>query len=92
VSLPVTSALIFGRARYMGRIFLSARLRPTPKIRTAAKAAAVIETLTRKRYTRAKTAVMIPPMKSTSPVPIKFRIPSTSLMMRDTSTPVLFAS
>jgi hypothetical protein len=40
----------------------------------------------------AKIEVMIPPANSIKPVPIKFRTPSTSLMMRETSTPVLFAS
>ncbi len=32
------------------------------------------------------------PTNSTRPVPIRFRRPSTSLMMRDTSAPVLFVS
>ena len=35
--------------------------------------------------TSASTAVIRPPTNSTSPVPIRFRMPSTSFMMRDTS-------
>ena len=42
--------------------------------------------------TNAISAVMMPPTKSTRPVPIRLRTPSTSVMMRDTSTPVRFAS
>ena len=42
--------------------------------------------------TKAMTAVSKPPTKSTSPVPMRLRTPSTSLMMRETSMPVLFAS
>ena len=48
--------------------------------------------LIRSSTTNAKIEVMIPPTNSIKPVPIKFRTPSTSLMIRETSTPVLFAS
>ena len=56
------------------------------------KAMAVITGLMRISTPKAMTAVSSPPTKSTSPVPIRLRTPSTSLMMRDTSMPVLLAS
>jgi hypothetical protein len=37
-------------------------------------------------------AVINPPTKSTSPVPIKLRTPSTSLIMRETNMPVFVES
>ena len=46
----------------------------------------------RVRTTSATTAVIRPPANSTKPVPIRLRTPSTSVMMRETSTPLLFAS
>ena len=48
--------------------------------------------LIRIRMKKARTAVSSPPTKSTRPVPIRLRTPSTSVMMRDTSTPVRVAS
>ena len=48
--------------------------------------------LMRSSTIRAMVAVSSPPANSTSPVPIRFRIPSTSLMMRETSVPVLLES
>ncbi len=56
------------------------------------KAMAVMIGLMRISTTKAITAVSRPPTKSTRPVPIRLRTPSTSLMMRETSMPVLFAS
>ena len=38
------------------------------------------------------SASRMPPTKSTSPVPIRLRTPSTSVMMRETSMPLLLAS
>ena len=52
----------------------------------------VMVALMRSSTMSAISAVMMPPTNSTSPVPIRFRTPSTSLMMRDTSEPVRFAS
>ena len=45
-----------------------------------------------RRITKAMAAVIKPPRNSTSPVPIRLRMPSTSLMMRETSSPVLCES
>ena len=55
-------------------------------------ASAVISGLIRNKTTNAMTAVSKPPTKSTNPVPIRLRMPSTSDMMRDTSVPVLVES
>ena len=52
----------------------------------------VIVALILKRTTSAIAAVRRPPANSTRPVPMRFRTPSTSLMIRETSAPVLFAS
>ena len=52
----------------------------------------VITALIRSRITSESTAVISPPTNSTRPVPIRLRMPSTSVMMRDTSVPVLLAS
>jgi len=60
VSLPVTSALIFGLARKIGRIVLNARFNPKAKTKRTANATAVMLGLIRRRTTIAKTAVKIP--------------------------------
>ena len=44
------------------------------------------------QHAQAMTAVTTPPTSCTSPVPTRFRIPSASLMMRDSSTPVCVES
>ena len=41
---------------------------------------------------RANPGGYTPPTNSTNPVPMRFRTPSTSLMMRETNVPVLFES
>ncbi len=92
VSRPVTSALILDRVRKIGRIVAKALFSPTPKTRRTPKATAVIITLVCSRYPSAISAVISPPANSTRPVPMRFRTPSTSLMIRDTRAPVLFAS
>ena len=76
------------RANHLER---AAAVRMPKTIRPAA-AAAVIVTLDPQKVDQRERSVMIPPTKSISPVPIRFRTPSTSLMMRETSTPVLFES
>ncbi len=55
-------------------------------------ATSVMLTLTCRRYAKAKSAVRTPPTKSTTPVPMMLRTPSTSVMMRATSVPVRFSS
>ena len=62
---------------------------PNPKTSRKPKAIAVITGLMRISTAKAITAVSRPPTKSTSPVPMRLRTPSTSLMMRDTSMPRL---
>ena len=56
------------------------------------KGSSVIGTLACSRYANANSAVSTPPMKSTTPVPMMLRTPSTSLIIRDTSVPVRFSS
>ena len=56
------------------------------------KATAVSSGLSRKSIPRARIAVSTPPANSTNPVPIRFRRPSTSFMIRFTSAPVLLES
>ncbi len=53
---------------------------------------AVITGLMCMRTAKAMTAVSRPPTKSTRPVPMRLRTPSTSDMMRETSMPVLLES
>ncbi len=88
----MTSALIFPRSRKIGRIVPNARFRTRPKPTRNANAKSVIVVEILKSTTSAIAAVSRPPANSTRPVPIRFRTPSTSVMMRDTSAPVLFAS
>ena len=56
------------------------------------KAIIVMVALMRTRTTKAMRAVKIPPTKSTRPVPIRLRTPSTSLMILATRVPVLLPS
>ena len=76
----------------MGRMVPNALLSATPKHSKKPKANNVILELMRNKTTRAMPDVMSPPVKSTKPVPSRLRTPSTSLMMRETSVPVLFES
>jgi len=92
VRRPVTSALILLRSRKIGRIVLNAFLSANPKPARMAMAVAVIKGLILMRMARANEAVSSPPTNWIMPVPIRFRNPSTSLMMRETSAPVLVAS
>ena len=71
---------------------LLARVRSVLRRTTNNSAMPVSSALSLTRMKRVSTAVMMPPRKSTSPVPIRLRTPSTSLMMRDTSAPLLLAS
>ena len=70
----------------------NARLSTSAKQRSEPTAISVNGTLVRSNSTKAIAAATSPPENSTSPVPSRFRTPSTSLMMRDTSAPVLLAS
>jgi len=70
----------------------NARLSTSEKLTSTAAVMSVIALLRRSSTTSEIAAVSKPPTNSTSPVPIRFRTPSTSLMMRETSAPVLFAS
>ena len=55
-------------------------------------AMAVNSALILSRMASESSAVRMPPTKSTRPVPIRLRTPSTSLMMRETRAPDLLAS
>ena len=92
VNRPVTSALILPRSRKIGRTVRNARCKTAPNANKTTSTTVVIVALVRKSTTVAITAVSRPPASSTKPVPIRLRTPSTSLMMRATSVPVLFAS
>ncbi len=92
VRRPCTSALIFPRSRKIGRIFLNALLSTSAKTAIKNSANAVIRELIFSRITSATRAFSMPPENSTSPVPIRLRTPSTSVMMRETSAPLLVAS
>ena len=70
----------------------NARLSTSAKPTSTVAVINVIVALSRMSTTSEMTAVRMPPANSTSPVPIRFRTPSTSLMMRDTSEPVRFVS
>ncbi len=83
---------MFPRSRKMGRMVPNARFRKNMNAPTSAMAITVISALMRNRTTSAITAVTSPPRNSTRPVPTRFRTPSTSLMMRETSVPVLLES
>ncbi len=88
----MTSALIFPRSRKIGRILVNACFMTKENANTNNPVSPVINGLIRTSTTSAINAVINPPMNSTSPVPIKLRTPSTSVMMRETKTPLLFAS
>ncbi len=59
---------------------------------TITSAIPVSKVLRRSRNPSTSTAVSRPPKNSIKPVPSRLRMPSTSVMMRATSVPVLFAS
>src|SRR5437667_6838633 len=67
-------------------------LQRRPKQSKKVKAITVISGLMRNSTTIAMPDVMRPPASSTSPVPSRLRTPSTSLIIRDTSVPVLLES
>jgi hypothetical protein len=90
VRRPVTSARIRPRSRKAGRRVLKARAETQLKAASGTMASSVITTSMRIRKTSATTAVTEPPTSCTSPVPTRFRTPSTSSMIRETSSP-LFA-
>ena len=84
--------MILPRSRKIGRILPKAFVRTNANTIRNASVIPVINALILIRNTSAIKAVIRPPTKSTRPVPIRLRTPSTSLMMRETSAPLLFAS
>src|SRR3972149_3778156 len=91
-SRPVTSAWRMLRWRKMGRRVPKAKYSATTKTPSNPTATPVSMGLIRSMITNARLAESNPPASSTMPVPIRFRMPSTSDMMRETSAPVLVAS
>ena len=87
VNLPLTSALIFPRFRKMGRMILKAFNAIMAKMVNGIKVNKVMNTLMSISKIRETTAVMMPPTSCTKPVPMRFRTPSTSDMIRETSAP-----
>ena len=92
VSRPVTSAWILPRSRNLGRRRLKALVETTAKSAMGTSASAVITASMRRRKKSAMSAVTMPPTSWTSPVPTRFRTPSTSFMIRDTSSPDFVSS
>ena len=92
VNRPVTSAVIFPRSRKMGRMRPNALISTRAKTEMDASAIPVSSGLVHSSTASENTATRMPPTNSTRPVPMRLRTPSTSFMMRDTSTPVLLAS
>ncbi len=87
VSRPVTSARIRPRSRKAGRSRWNAFVETKPKPASGTSASPVMTASMRTRNTKATTAVTVPPTSWTRPVPTRFRTPSTSSMMRETSSP-----
>ncbi len=92
VSRPVTSAYICPRSRNTGRSTRNPRKTTSPKTASATRVRRVTRGLRRSITVKASVAVSRPPASSMRPVPTRFRKPSTSFMIRDTRSPVLFAS
>ena len=76
----------------MGRMVSKALFRKSPKPTRIATAIRVMVALILSRITKANSEVSMLPTNCTSPVPIRFRNPSTSLMIRETRAPVLLES
>ena len=92
VRRPVTSAYICPRSRNTGRSTRNPRNTTRPKATSATRVRRVTRGLIRSITVKARVAVSRPPASSIRPVPTRFRKPSTSFMIRDTRSPVLFAS
>ena len=88
----MTSAYIWPRSRKIGLSTRNPWKTTSPKTPRATRVRSVTRGLSRSITTKARLAVRRPPASSTSPVPTRFRKPSTSYMTRDTRSPVLFAS
>ncbi len=88
----MTSALILPRSRKMGRMVLKAFWRMNTNRSSTPNKTKVMRGLAATRMQNATIAVTMPPTNSISPVPIRFRTPSTSVMMRETRTPVRLES
>ncbi len=87
VNRPVTSALIFPRFLKIGRMILNAFNAINAKMAKGTRVNRVMVQLICNKRTRETTAVMVPPTNCTNPVPMRFRTPSTSVMMRETKAP-----
>ena len=89
VSRPVTSALISLLFLKMGRMMENAFSEIRPKTINGTITYNVIWGLILMRSIKATTEVSTPPNNCTSPVPTRLRTPSTSVMIRETSSPLL---
>ena len=87
VNLPFTSALITPLLLKIGRIYLNAFKATTPNTATGTNTKKVIDGLIWISNIIDITAVIVPPTSWTKPVPIKFRTPSTSLIILETNAP-----
>ena len=88
----MTSAYICPRSRNTGRSTRNPRNTTSPKTASATTVRRVTRGLRRSITVKASEAVSRPPASSMRPVPTRFRNASTSFMIRDTRSPVLFAS
>ena len=73
-------------------MYLNAFSATKPKIATGRKTNKVIHGFILMSSTTDIIAVIVPPTSCTSPVPIRLRTPSTSLIILDTSAPDLLLS
>ena len=73
-------------------MYLKAFRATTPKIATGRKTKRVIHALILMSNTTDIIAVILPPTSCTSPVPMRLRTPSTSLIILETKAPDLLLS